>query len=428
MIYGATVLLSEADLMLQVKASVSFTLSKGKSEETKDRVFKFKAKDLADLRGWEAAIVGAKNACENPTASAAVIGGHTAPPVAAPSPVVTSTPTVAAVPPPRPTVAPLSLQTPNSPTMTHSPQVPPPQVAAPSSPRPSPRGPPLGPAPEPMPRLDLAKQNAATAASTAPPPAAGSAKTSPRPPPRKEKVEGEVTSPKPSPRGFKLEGIDAAAKTVQARQEEESSSSAPPAKPVPSPRRDNSATVSAAVEPEEVRSLYNSLVALQKKFSEASDDKLLDDGYGESIYASLAQLRDIMLPLHTKYKVEGYMNPSVALWRSMNEDVPKRINALKLQRKKDLAAILEETPSEIEFVEKAAVNQQALPVVVADKDFSESSESTDIELPDNPTEEELRLFEQIKKKKKQQAASKRGTAPPQPPPGPAPDWSDDDTE
>lgn len=100
--------------------------------------------------------------------------------------------------------------------------------------------------------------------------------------------------------------------------------------------------------PEDAQGVYAELESLVSSWEKLSDDDLLR-GQGEAYYGMLASLRDRMLPLHTKYKAEGYMAPAVARWRKLNEEIPGRINALRLARRaKD---IHEGTASEIEALE-----------------------------------------------------------------------------
>ena len=55
----------------------------------------------------------------------------------------------------------------------------------------------------------------------------------------------------------------------------------------------------------------------------------------ESMFEQLASLRDSILPLHKKYSEKGLMKDAIAKWRQLNDEIPKRINALKIKRAKE---------------------------------------------------------------------------------------------
>ncbi len=242
-LHRATVLLSDSELI--VKSPVSYTMSKGQAEEAKDRVFKMRAKDLNELRSWEAVLVN-------------VQAGHMEGPVGQPQPAPATTDA-------RPVEdAPATL------------------VSPPISPRGSPRQQPVRPPPPPSPRGQSVVPKVPALQKAAPP---TSPRERPTPPPRKSGA----------------------------------------ASPVASPRRTEAAV------PDEVATLQQALLSLQARFAAASDAELAE-GTGDSLFSALAHLRDLMLPLHNRYRSEGYMASSVQLWRTLNDDIPARINRIKTKR------------------------------------------------------------------------------------------------
>ncbi len=77
--------------------------------------------------------------------------------------------------------------------------------------------------------------------------------------------------------------------------------------------------------PAEVVKVYEDLSALNDRFLALEDDDDMSQ-IGPELIAELARLRDEMLPLHTKYKIAGYVVGAVAKWRNLNGAIPKRVN------------------------------------------------------------------------------------------------------
>lgn len=98
-------------------------------------------------------------------------------------------------------------------------------------------------------------------------------------------------------------------------------SSLPPA-PVP-PKKSNSVPAPANAPPEVV-AVYEALSVLNDRYlivsSEGSEDLVAEQ---KDMLSELARVRDIMQPLHTKYKIQGYVVKAVASWRTLNTSIPK---------------------------------------------------------------------------------------------------------
>lgn len=80
--------------------------------------------------------------------------------------------------------------------------------------------------------------------------------------------------------------------------------------------------------PPDAHECYEDLSRVVDRWNSMPDQEVVDGG-GQVIIQELARIRDKMLPLHNKYKTQGYMMGAVAKWRSMNDQVPKKINSLK---------------------------------------------------------------------------------------------------
>lgn len=100
-------------------------------------------------------------------------------------------------------------------------------------------------------------------------------------------------------------------------------SALPPAPAPPAPKKSNSVPAPANA-PAEVVQVYESLSLLNDRYllvsSEGSNDLVTEQ---KEMLAELAKVRDVMLPLHTKYKIQGYVVKAVAAWRTLNTQIPK---------------------------------------------------------------------------------------------------------
>ena len=76
--------------------------------------------------------------------------------------------------------------------------------------------------------------------------------------------------------------------------------------------------------PPEVIAVYTALSALNDRYlrlvAEGSDNLVAEQ---KEMIVDLAAVRDKTLPLHTKYKIQGYVVKAVAAWRKLNTDIPK---------------------------------------------------------------------------------------------------------
>jgi hypothetical protein len=75
--------------------------------------------------------------------------------------------------------------------------------------------------------------------------------------------------------------------------------------------------------PADAAEVYDRLSDLNDRFLAVTDDDIAD-GVGEDLIAELAEIRDVMVPLHKQYKSDGYMTGAVSKWRNLNSAIPKR--------------------------------------------------------------------------------------------------------
>ncbi len=98
-----------------------------------------------------------------------------------------------------------------------------------------------------------------------------------------------------------------------------------PAAPAPAPTASASNSPAAPPNaPAEVVQVYATLADINERYlrisTEGSDDIVTEQ---KELLAELAKVRDVMLPLHTKYKIAGYVVKAVAAWRTLNTAIPK---------------------------------------------------------------------------------------------------------